>query len=127
MKGFEYQPVRKTVALSAGDDATLRVALERPKGLPAGGWYPGEHHVHLFRHGAHLPFMNLEDVYAMAQGEGLAFVGFRAKTRCRPPNGFARDPLPRLGETRTHTGPLGHLSYWSFECPAWNGTMNCGR
>ncbi len=113
MKGFEYQPVRKTVALSAGDDATLRVALERPKGLPAGGWYPGEHHVHLFRHGGSIyPFMNLEDVYAMAQGEGLAFVGFMGEDQV-PPSERLRERPGFLGWVR----PELTRDLWGHLCP----------
>ncbi|MEN6601066.1 MAG: CehA/McbA family metallohydrolase [Bryobacteraceae bacterium] len=113
MKGFEYQPVRKTVALSAGDDATLRLVLERPKGLPAGDWRPGDHHVHLFRHGGSIyPFMNLEDVYAMAQGEGLAFVGFMGEDQV-PPSERLRERPGFLGWVR----PELTRDLWGHLCP----------
>ncbi len=113
LKGFEYRPVRKTVALSAGDDATLRLVLERPKGLPADGWYPGDHHVHLFRHGGSLyPFMNVDDVYAMARGEGLAFLGFMGEDRV-PPAERLRETPGFLGWVR----PELTRDLWGHLCP----------
>jgi len=85
MKGFEHAPAHKTVKLAEGGQATLQLILRRSMDLSKSGWYPGDHHVHLFRHaGSIYPFINLDDVYNIAQGEGLAYVGFMGEDQVAP-------------------------------------------
>ncbi len=87
MKGFEYGPARQSVTLTAGHRATLPLVLRRSMDLSKRGWYPGDHHVHLFRHaGSIYPFINLDDVYNIAQGKGwLTWVSWvQIRWRRRP-------------------------------------------
>ena len=48
-KGFEYRPVRQTVALAAGETKPITVAIERTLDMAAHGWYSGDTHIHLDR------------------------------------------------------------------------------
>ena len=123
MKGFEYAPVRQTVRLTPGGHATLRLVLRRSMDLSRRGWYPGDHHVHLFRHASSIyPFMNLDDVYTIAQGEGLAYVGFMGEdqvapaARLRESPGFLGWVMPEL--TRDlwgHVCPIGVFEWPQME------------
>jgi Tol biopolymer transport system component len=47
MRGLEYAPVVRTVAVRAGDTTTVRVPLRRIDHLAARGWYSGDLHVHM--------------------------------------------------------------------------------
>ena len=47
MRGLEYTPVTRTVAVRAGDTTTVRVALHRIDDLAARGWFSGDLHVHM--------------------------------------------------------------------------------
>ncbi len=65
-RGFEYLPLEKEATITAGQTATLNVALERLDNLPAKGWWDGDNHFH----------MNYAGVYfntpqrLLEQGEG---------------------------------------------------------
>ena len=113
MKGFEYAPVNKSVTLAEGTHTKLPLVLRRSMDLSKRGWYPGDHHVHLFRHaGSIYPFMNLDDVYNIAQGEGLAYVGFMGEDQV--------EPSDRLRESNAFLGwfmPELTRDLWGHLCP----------
>lgn len=123
MKGFEYTTVRKSVTLAEGAHRTLALVLRRTMNPAKRGWYPGDHHVHLFRHASSIyPFMNLDDVYNIAQGEGLAYVGFMGEdqaapsARLRESSGFLGWFMPEL--TRDlwgHLCPIGLFDWPRME------------
>jgi hypothetical protein len=122
-KGFEYGPVRKTITLAEGAHATLPLVLRRSMDLSRRGWYSGDHHVHLFRHGGSIyPFINLDDVYSIGRGEGLDYVGFMGEdlvapaARLREASGFLGWVKPEL--TRDlwgHLCPIGLFEWPRME------------
>ena len=74
LKGPEYEPLRQTVTLGAGQMA-LRLTLKRFDHIPMNGWYSGDGRAHcLSPHDAHLE----------ARAEGLAIVNLLAG-KCEVP------------------------------------------
>ena len=47
VKGFEYEPAKVTVQVTAGRTTTAKVELRRAINLKARGWYSGSNHVHM--------------------------------------------------------------------------------
>ncbi len=45
-RGFEYEPVRRTVDVRPGEWSTVEVELGRWIDMAAGGWYSGDNHIH---------------------------------------------------------------------------------
>jgi hypothetical protein len=75
-KGLEYRPWQKTVRLEAGD-SSVDVKLERAWDWPARGWYCGDHHTHLHRHGGSVyPTLTWRDAMRAARSEGLDYLPF---------------------------------------------------
>jgi hypothetical protein len=85
VKGFEFAPARAEARVEEGESLEVELMLRRVFDWAADGWYAGDHHVHLFRHGrsAH-PMMNIEDVYTAAKAEGLSFLPFMGEDRVAP-------------------------------------------
>jgi len=77
MQGFEHEVAEETVTVAPGEVQTVTLRLKRRFDLTAEGWWSGDHHAHLFRHGSSIyPMMNLDDVYRIAQAEGLDYLPF---------------------------------------------------
>lgn len=75
-KGFEYRPWVGEVDVQHSD-RTVRLALERACNWQRRGWYSGDHHTHLHRHGGSLfPSLTWRDVLRAARSEGLDFLPF---------------------------------------------------
>jgi hypothetical protein len=75
-KGFEYWPWSKMVSVGRAD-TRLDIELERAWDWTRRGWFCGDHHVHLYRHGGSLfPFLTWRDVMRVARCEGLQFLPF---------------------------------------------------
>jgi hypothetical protein len=80
-KGFEYWPWRKTVRVERGE-AKVDIELQRAWDWDRRGWYSGDHHTHLHRHGGTLfPMLTWPDVARAARCEGLAFLPFMGADR----------------------------------------------
>jgi TolB protein len=47
VKGFEYEPSKRTVQVKAGEVHSVTLALKRMTNLKAKGWYSGSNHVHM--------------------------------------------------------------------------------
>jgi hypothetical protein len=67
-KGFEYQPVRRRLTIEPGQ-RELKLRIERPLNLRAGGWVTADTHVH---------FLSPQTAWLEAQGEGLNLVNLLA-------------------------------------------------
>jgi hypothetical protein len=67
-KGFEYQPVRQRVTVEPGQ-RELKLRIERPINLRAGGWVTADTHVH---------FISPQTAWLEAQGEGVNLVNLLA-------------------------------------------------
>jgi hypothetical protein len=80
-KGFEYWPWHRTVALGQGT-TKLDVELHRAWAWNRRGWYCGDHHTHLYRHGgSRFPMLTWHDVVRVARAEGLDFLPFMGADR----------------------------------------------
>jgi TolB protein len=76
-KGFEYAPSIVRVRIVAGTETRSEISLQRRADLAEIGWWSGDHHTHLYRHGGSLyPMMQLSDVYTIARAEGLNYLPF---------------------------------------------------
>jgi hypothetical protein len=80
-KGFEYWPWNKTVHVEPAD-TKLDIKLQRAWNWDRRGWYCGDHHTHIHRHGGTLyPMLTWHDVIRAAQCEGLSFLPFMGADR----------------------------------------------
>lgn len=94
-KGFEYAPwVRDiTVGQAGPDPMEMEVHLERRYDWRKRGWYSGDHHNHLYRHGGSLfTSLGVRDVLRCARCEGLDFLAFMGEAR----RSTERDERPEL-------------------------------
>ena len=116
MRGLEYEPAFASVTIEAGATQEVALRLRRYLDLPAQGWFCGDHHCHLHFHGSsRFANMRYEDLFHLAQGEGLNylaiqadehyFVPFLGKHRLEATEGF-------IGELDTEytSGLYGHFS-----------------
>ena len=69
VRGFEYEPVERTVEIPVGGVAEVELGLERFSDLAAEGWYGGDVHIHA-NYNDH-EFITPEDVLLQALGEDL--------------------------------------------------------
>ena len=77
MAGFERAIVSREIDLTKGGVQDLALSLPKTMDLAREGWYSGDHHTHLYRHGGSMfPMMSLADVYTVAKGEGLSYLPF---------------------------------------------------
>ncbi len=68
-RGFEYEPVSRTVNVQAGEWATVEVELSRWIDMAANGWYSGDNHIHP-NYGGHYRITPV-DLRNKAQAEDL--------------------------------------------------------
>lgn len=113
-KGFEYAPAETTVEIVGERTADVELVMTKRYDWAARGWWSGDHHTHLYRHGGTLyPMMTLEDVCAIAQAEGLAFLPFQGVGRA-----WERLPMPevrgRFIACATHELTR---DFWGHICP----------
>ena len=117
-RGLEYRPVRRTLAVAAGETRQEGVALERIADWPARGWWSGDLHVHMNYGGAYraTPLT----LRAMAEAEDLHVVFnlvVNKEQRIPDIGWFTGQPDP-VSTSRTllrhdqefHTSWWGHLS-----------------
>jgi TolB protein len=68
-RGFEYEPVRRTVEVRAGEWTTVDVEMTRWIDMAGDGWYSGDNHIHP-NYGGHY-FIQPIDLRNKAQAEDL--------------------------------------------------------
>ncbi|MBI4557907.1 MAG: CehA/McbA family metallohydrolase [Candidatus Hydrogenedentes bacterium] len=123
MKGFDYEPVSAQFSVAARAKVNIDLEFARHRDRAFRDWKSGDHHTHLFRHGGSVyPMMDLEDVFTVAQGEGLDYLPFMGEDRI--PEGLTlSDAGPFLASvteelTRDlwgHICPVGVSSWPVFE------------
>ena len=69
VKGFEYQPVSRAVAIAPGGSSTAEVRLQKPFDLRRQGWFSGDTHIHPNVYDDRL--MRPADVLLIAKAEDL--------------------------------------------------------
>ncbi|MCG3196526.1 MAG: CehA/McbA family metallohydrolase [Candidatus Omnitrophica bacterium] len=114
-KGFEYEPWTQRFEVTGNSRAGLpiEVNLTRKWNWPARGWFCGDHHTHLYRHGGSL-FTSLtwKDILRVARAEGLDFLPFMGADRY--PDGVrfpdAEGIVAELSEEITE-------DFWGHVCP----------
>ncbi|MDZ4860153.1 MAG: CehA/McbA family metallohydrolase [Candidatus Hydrogenedentes bacterium] len=113
MKGFEYAFTETTVDVNANESSEAILTLKRQFDWSAKGWWSGDHHTHLYRHGSSLyPMMDLNDVYAIAQAEGLNFLPFQGVDKYLESKGEMNSPTFIARYTQELT-----RDFWGHICP----------
>lgn len=80
VRGLEYEICRTQYQAASGEIRELTLPMRRRFDLPSRGWLGGDQHHHLFFHrGTRHPQMTIDDVMAIAQGEGLNFLSFQGE------------------------------------------------
>jgi hypothetical protein len=123
MKGFEYEVAEESVILAPGEVRTVTLRLKRRFDLTAVGWWSGDHHAHLFRHGSSIyPMMNLDDVYRIAQAEGLDYLPFMGEDKVtdatrdyRVPGFIGFATAEETHDTWGHVCPIGVAAWPRFD------------
>ena len=134
-RGFEYEPVSRTVNVRAGEVARVEVELTRWIDMAADGWYSGDNHIHP-NYGGHELILPM-DLRNKARAEDLnvangMIANFWGNSRIEDLQHF-------LGHPHPHTGPqtvvyyneeyrssfFGHMSLLNLAeliTPAFNGS-----
>lgn len=68
-RGFEYEPVHRTIDVRAGEWETVEINLKRWVDMAEKGWYSGDNHIHP-NYGGHY-FIDPVDIRNKAQAEDL--------------------------------------------------------
>ncbi|NUM53745.1 MAG: CehA/McbA family metallohydrolase [Candidatus Hydrogenedentes bacterium] len=119
MKGFEYAIAEKQVDVRSGVRTHISLNLERSANWGRRGWLSVDHHTHLFRHGGSLyPMMDLNDVYAIAQAEGIGYLPFQGVDRALEPDALRRSESFHASYTQELT-----RNYWGHICPIFDRTV----
>jgi len=80
-KGFEFEPWTRTVEVKKNHHE-ITIRLHRLWDWRQRGWFNGDHHTHLHRHGGSLfPTLRWPDVMRAARSEGLDFIPFMGADR----------------------------------------------
>ena len=115
-RGFEYEPWEHVVNATA-ENLALTVRLRRNWDWRERGWFAGDHHTHLHRHGGSLfPSLGWPDALRAARSEGLDFLPFmgadhypeETKLAAREPH--VRDFVYELSDEITE-------DFWGHVCP----------
>jgi hypothetical protein len=123
MQGFEHAIAVETVTLAPGEVRDVELRLQRQFDYAASGWWSGDHHTHLFRHGSSVyPMMNLHDVYRIGQAEGMSYLPFMGEDKlCGPERGFRAPGFIGFAtaevtrDTWGHVCPIGVNEWPSFD------------
>ena len=99
-RGFEYEPVSRTVNVRAGEVTTVDVELTRWIDMAANGWYSGDNHIHP-NYGGH-EFITPEDLKNKAYSEDLnvangMIANYWGNSRIEDLRYFLGRPNPRTG------------------------------
>ena len=100
-RGFEYEPVARTVDVRAGEHTTVEVQLDRWIDMAADGWYSGDNHIHP-NYGGHY-FVTPEDLRNKAHSEDLNVANGMIANYWG--NSRVEDLEHFLGHPHPHTGP----------------------
>ena len=100
-RGFEYEPVSRTVEVRAGEHTTVELQLDRWIDMAAGGWYSGDNHIHP-NYGGHY-FVTPEDLRNKAHSEDLNVANGMIANYWG--NSRVEDLEHFLGHPHPHTGP----------------------
>ena len=100
-RGFEYEPVSRTVDVRAGEHTTVEVQLDRWIDMAADGWYSGDNHIHP-NYGGHY-FITPEDLRGKAHSEDLNVANGMIANYWG--NSRVEDLEHFLGHPHPHTGP----------------------
>ena len=100
-RGFEYEPVSRTVEVRAGEFTTVEVQLDRWTDMAADGWYSGDNHIHP-NYGGHY-FVTPEDLRNKAHSEDLNVANGMIANYWG--NSRVEDLEHFLGHPHPHTGP----------------------
>jgi dipeptidyl aminopeptidase/acylaminoacyl peptidase len=73
IKGFEYDPVEKTVQIQAGATQHIRLTLQRARNWKSLGWHSGSNHVHM-NYGGNL-HNTPQNLYFMNDAEDADVIG----------------------------------------------------
>ncbi len=79
VRGFEYQPAKKTVTVEAGASHTVTLALKRMVNLKAKGWYSGSNHVHM-NYGGNL-HNTPQNLFFMNAAEDAGMIGHQVANK----------------------------------------------
>jgi hypothetical protein len=115
-KGLEYWPWQRTVRVEQ-KETKLDIELQRAWAWDRRGWYCGDHHTHLHRHGGTLyPMLTWPDVARAARCEGLSFLPFMGADR------YPTDVAAASGELQTPdlvTELTDEITedFWGHVCP----------
>jgi len=113
MKGLEHAIAEEKFTIVPGEAIELVLEVSRKFDWSAKGWWSGDHHTHLFRHGSSLyPMMDLNDVYAIAQAEGLSFLPFQGVDKYLEAHGEYASPMFIARYTQELT-----RDFWGHLCP----------
>jgi hypothetical protein len=115
-RGFEYEPWESQVEIKKQlENVTIR--LRRAWDWRQHGWFAGDHHTHLFRHGGSLfPSLQWPDVLRAARCEGLDFLPFMGADSYPSQKGRVSEtkPLPRFAYELTEEITE---DFWGHVCP----------
>ena len=100
-RGFEYEPVSRTVEVRAGEHTTVELELDRWIDMAASGWYSGDNHIHP-NYGGHY-FVTPEDLRNKAHSEDLNVANGMIANYWG--NSRVEDLEHFLGHPHPHTGP----------------------
>ncbi len=100
-RGFEYEPVQRTLEIKAGEYTAAELDLERWIDMAADGWYSGDNHIHP-NYGGHY-FITPEDLRNKAHAEDLNVANGMIANYWG--NSRVEDLEHFLGHPHPHTGP----------------------
>ncbi len=103
-RGFEYEPVFRTVDVRAGEWTTVEVELSRWIDMAANGWYSGDNHIHP-NYGGHYR-VTPADLRNKARAEDLnvangMIANYFGNSRVEDLEHFLGHPHPHTGTPRT--------------------------
>jgi hypothetical protein len=114
-KGFEHRPIHRVIEVGTSD-VRIEVPLERSLDWGKRGWYCGDHHVHLYRHGGSMfPSLTYRDVLRFAQYEDLDFLPFMGADKYP-----SHTEQPRTEQEKLPLYELTHEiteDFWGHVCP----------
>jgi hypothetical protein len=115
-KGVEYTPT--TITVDVGDaDLSIDIPLRRTWDWRRRGWYSGDHHTHVHRHGGSLfPTLTWPDALRAARCEGLDFLPFMGADHYPDDLGTVADELRRPDFVAELTDEITD-DFWGHVCP----------
>lgn len=106
-RGFEYEPVTRTVEVRPGESTRVDVRLERWVDMAAEGWYSGDNHIHP-NYGGHYRIEPM-DLRNKARAEDLNVANGMIANYWG--NSRVEDREHFLGHPHPHTGPRTSVYY----------------